>query len=185
LVAVAVPQQCRQPSDDALHGQRRLREAFLYAFDLIEMDSERKTRVWSGCWPAGTPASCSTSTSWKKGAVVFAAACGMGLEGIVSKRLDAPYRSGRLRDWIKTKNPASPAMLRAREGRAHAGASRCRIPLRASRCDRSRRRGGSADAASAWAWDRGSQTARADAVAGVASRLFGQQIRNPTWTFVE
>jgi bifunctional non-homologous end joining protein LigD len=41
----------------------------------------------------------------------------MGLEGIVSKRLDAPYRSGRSRDWIKTKNPASQAMLRAREGR--------------------------------------------------------------------
>jgi bifunctional non-homologous end joining protein LigD len=41
----------------------------------------------------------------------------MGLEGIVSKRLDAPYRSGRSRDWIKTKNPASPAILRAREGR--------------------------------------------------------------------
>jgi hypothetical protein len=41
----------------------------------------------------------------------------MGLEGIVSKRLDAPYRSGRSGDWIKTKNPDSPAMQRVREGR--------------------------------------------------------------------
>jgi ATP-dependent DNA ligase len=39
----------------------------------------------------------------------------MGLEGIVSKRLAAPYRSGPSRDWIKVKNPDSPAMLRARE----------------------------------------------------------------------
>jgi hypothetical protein len=28
----------------------------------------------------------------------------MGLEGVVSKRLDAPYRSGRSGDWIKVKN---------------------------------------------------------------------------------
>jgi ATP-dependent DNA ligase len=27
----------------------------------------------------------------------------MGLEGIVSKRLTAPYRSGPSRDWIKVK----------------------------------------------------------------------------------
>jgi bifunctional non-homologous end joining protein LigD len=39
----------------------------------------------------------------------------MGLEGIVSKRLTAPYRSGRSRDWLKVKNPDSPAMIRARE----------------------------------------------------------------------
>ena len=39
----------------------------------------------------------------------------MGLEGIVSKRLDKPYRSGRSGDWIKTKNPDSPAMQRHRQ----------------------------------------------------------------------
>jgi ATP-dependent DNA ligase len=41
----------------------------------------------------------------------------MGLEGIVSKRLTAPYRSGPSRDWIKVKNLDSPAMVRHREGR--------------------------------------------------------------------
>ena len=30
-------------------------------------------------------------------------ACQLGLEGIVSKRADAPYRSGRGKDWLKTK----------------------------------------------------------------------------------
>jgi hypothetical protein len=34
----------------------------------------------------------------------------MGLEGIVSKRTDAPYRS-----WLKSKNPASAAVRRERE----------------------------------------------------------------------
>jgi ATP-dependent DNA ligase len=39
----------------------------------------------------------------------------LGLEGIVSKRLSAPYRSGPSRDWLKVKNPDSPAMIRSRE----------------------------------------------------------------------
>lgn len=34
---------------------------------------------------------------------VYESACKMGLEGIVSKRLDAPYRSGRSGSWLKTK----------------------------------------------------------------------------------
>jgi ATP-dependent DNA ligase len=34
-----------------------------------------------------------------------------GLEGIVSKRLGSPYRSGRSRDWIKMKNPNVPLRL--------------------------------------------------------------------------
>jgi len=29
----------------------------------------------------------------------------MGLEGIVSKRIDAPYRSGLSKTWVKSKNP--------------------------------------------------------------------------------
>jgi hypothetical protein len=49
------------------------------------------------------------------GAAIFRQACAMGLEGIVSKRLSAPYRSGPSRDWLKIKNPDSPAMVRARE----------------------------------------------------------------------
>jgi bifunctional non-homologous end joining protein LigD len=38
------------------------------------------------------------------GAEVLAAARLMGLEGIVSKRAKAPYRSGPSRNWLKTKN---------------------------------------------------------------------------------
>jgi len=35
----------------------------------------------------------------------------MGLEGIVSKRRDRPYRSGRSAEWIKVKSPAAPALV--------------------------------------------------------------------------
>jgi bifunctional non-homologous end joining protein LigD len=50
------------------------------------------------------------------GPLVFEHACKLGLEGIVSKRRDLAYRSGRCRAWIKIKNPASPAMLRIEDG---------------------------------------------------------------------
>src|SRR5262249_17979628 len=38
-----------------------------------------------------------------EGEIVLENACRLSLEGIVSKRGDAPYRSGRNRDWIKSK----------------------------------------------------------------------------------
>lgn len=37
------------------------------------------------------------------GAALLAHACRLGLEGIVSKKSDAPYRSGRGSDWVKSK----------------------------------------------------------------------------------
>jgi ATP-dependent DNA ligase len=39
----------------------------------------------------------------------------LGFEGIVSKRLGSPYRSGRSRHWIKTKNPQHPVKREAEE----------------------------------------------------------------------
>jgi len=47
---------------------------------------------------------------------MFAAVCDLGLEGIVSKKLDAPYRSGPSKAWIKVKNPKAPAATRVLEG---------------------------------------------------------------------
>jgi len=37
------------------------------------------------------------------GSAVFDEACDLRLEGVVSKRVDAPYRSGRSHDWVKVK----------------------------------------------------------------------------------
>jgi bifunctional non-homologous end joining protein LigD len=50
------------------------------------------------------------------GEIIFKHACKLGLEGIVSKRRDLPYRSRRVKSWIKIKNPASPAVLRIADG---------------------------------------------------------------------
>jgi ATP-dependent DNA ligase len=41
----------------------------------------------------------------EEGEVVFAKACELGLEGIVSTREGSLYRSGKSRNWLKTKNP--------------------------------------------------------------------------------
>ena len=49
------------------------------------------------------------------GPTVFAHACKMGLEGIVSKRKDSMYRSGRSPDWLKMKNLAAPGGEREAE----------------------------------------------------------------------
>jgi bifunctional non-homologous end joining protein LigD len=46
------------------------------------------------------------------GAIVFREACKLGCEGIVSKRLGLPYRSGRFAHWV---NPKSPAVRREAE----------------------------------------------------------------------
>jgi bifunctional non-homologous end joining protein LigD len=36
---------------------------------------------------------------------MFRHACRLGLEGIVSKRVDSRYKSGRCLSWVKVKNP--------------------------------------------------------------------------------
>jgi bifunctional non-homologous end joining protein LigD len=110
-------------SFDALHHRGTVSEAMLYAFDLLELDGDdlrdmpledRKKRLARllGKRQIGIVLSAHTGDD---GAAIFQQACKLGLEGIVSKRLSAPYRSGPSRDWIKVKNPDSPAMIRARE----------------------------------------------------------------------
>lgn len=50
------------------------------------------------------------------GPTIFEHACKLGHEGIVAKRRDLPYESGRSRRWLKIKNPDSPAMKRVEDG---------------------------------------------------------------------
>jgi len=46
---------------------------------------------------------------------LFRKACEFGFEGLVSKRRDRPYQSGRPKHWIKVKNRRHPAMERVAE----------------------------------------------------------------------
>jgi bifunctional non-homologous end joining protein LigD len=39
----------------------------------------------------------------RNGAKMFKAVCKLGLEGIVPKKLDAPYKSGLSKAWLKQK----------------------------------------------------------------------------------
>ena len=43
------------------------------------------------------------------GPELFRHACLMGLEGLVSKLRDRPYRQGRSPNWVKVKNRSHPA----------------------------------------------------------------------------
>jgi bifunctional non-homologous end joining protein LigD len=108
---------------DALHRRGTVTEAMLYAFDLLELDGqdfrplslgERKAKLAKLLARAPIGIAYNEHTD-DDGAAVSRHACKMGLEGIVSKRLTAPYRSGPSRDWLKVKNPDSSAMRRARE----------------------------------------------------------------------
>jgi bifunctional non-homologous end joining protein LigD len=101
-------------------GRRR----FLYAVDLLELDGEnlrqeqlerRKARLELLLARAGSGLHFVEHVDID-GGTVFEHACHMGLEGIVSSGGIFPYRSGRSKNWIKVKNPASPAMLRLQDG---------------------------------------------------------------------
>jgi bifunctional non-homologous end joining protein LigD len=104
-----------------LHRRGVVTEAMLYAFDLLEFggedlrpfplsDRKRLLAKLVGRRSLGIVLSEHTDVD------IFRQVCQMGLEGVVSKRLSSPYRSGRSTDWLKIKNPDSPAMVRVREG---------------------------------------------------------------------
>jgi bifunctional non-homologous end joining protein LigD len=97
---------------------------FLYAFDLIELNGDdlrrdplvvRKATLASVLAKARVGIRYNEHLEFDDGEAVFHHACRMGLEGIVSKRKDSTYRSGRSPDWLKMKNPACEAVRREAE----------------------------------------------------------------------
>ncbi|MFZ5676902.1 MAG: DNA ligase D [Pseudomonadota bacterium] len=56
-----------------------------------------------GAAPSSLPLRYSAHMDEGDSRTIFAHACQMGLEGLISKRADAPYRSGRSESWIKSK----------------------------------------------------------------------------------
>ena len=105
-------------------GRPAKREVFLYAFDLLELDgSDLRRESWSDRrWKlarllrgAGHGVQLSDHMDSTDGDAAFRHACAMGLEGIVAKRRDKPYQSGRSPHWIKIKNPDAPTAMRVIE----------------------------------------------------------------------
>ena len=106
----------------AVFSRQGSRETFLYAFDLLELDGrDLRNEPWARRRDALVQLLAEADPGIRlcehiedvDGAVVFRQACVMGLEGIVAKRRDSRYRSGRCREWIKIKNPAHAAIERA------------------------------------------------------------------------
>jgi len=111
------------PSFERILYRRHDASAFLYAFDLIEFNGDdlrreplevRKATLASVVAKAAPGVRLNEHIE-ADGPTVFVHACKMGLEGIVSKRKDSRYTSGRSTDWLKSKNPASEAVRRERE----------------------------------------------------------------------
>jgi bifunctional non-homologous end joining protein LigD len=110
-------------SFDRIRYRRHDGDAFLYAFDLIELNGDdlrrdplevRKATLASIVTKA-SPGIRFNEHMEGDGSTVFAHACKLGLEGVVSKRKDSAYRSGRSADWLKVKNPDAPAVTREAE----------------------------------------------------------------------
>jgi len=96
--------------------------AVLCAFDLIELDGEDLRRVpierkhkLARLVRTPRPGIVVNEHYDGDGEIVFKYCCKLGCEGIVSKRLGSPYRSGRCAHWVKVKNPKAPAMKREAE----------------------------------------------------------------------
>jgi bifunctional non-homologous end joining protein LigD len=99
-----------QLQEDLKNGRS---DRFVYfVFDLLHRDgenlvalplAERKAEL-QRLVPGAPKGPIRLSESFEeRGPVLLKHACQLGLEGIISKRANAPYRSGRGGDWIKTK----------------------------------------------------------------------------------
>lgn len=109
------------PDFNALHSRRQDEEVQLYAFDILALNGEdlralplslRKTNLAQLLARRPDGIFVAPFEQGEIGPDLFRAACNMGLEGLVSKRRDRPYRAGRSPDWVKVQNRKHPAMER-------------------------------------------------------------------------
>ena len=107
---------------DALHSRVNDAAATALAFDILMHNgddvrrqpfTERKAMLRKVLQRTRRGIQCVEHT---EGVETFRAVCKLGLEGIVSKKLNAPYKSGPSKAWLKIKNPNAPAATRAVDG---------------------------------------------------------------------
>ena len=106
---------------NALHSRQHDEEVQLYAFDILALDGEdlrglplslRKTNLARLLARRPDGIFVAPYEAGEIGPDLFRKCCEFGLEGLVSKRADRPYRGGRSPDWVKVKNRKHPAMSR-------------------------------------------------------------------------
>jgi bifunctional non-homologous end joining protein LigD len=109
---------------NALHSGKFNHEVQLYAFDVLAMDGDDlrplplSMRKASLAKPLHRRPDGIFTGSFEQGEIgpdLFRHACMRGLEGLVSKRADRPYRSGRSKHWVKVKNRSHPAIERVKD----------------------------------------------------------------------
>jgi bifunctional non-homologous end joining protein LigD len=107
---------------EELRRREASQTAILYAFDLIEHDGEdlrnlpfldRKAALARQLRNIKVGILLNEHIV-EDGLTVFAHACRLGAEGIVSTKVNGAYLSGPCRVWIKVRNPASVAVQRER-----------------------------------------------------------------------
>jgi ATP-dependent DNA ligase len=105
----------RRSDFNALHSGKQNEEVHICAFDVLALGGEdlrarplSMRKMNPDRLLRGPPDGIFVSP-FENGAIgpsLFRKACEFGLEGLVSKRSDRPYRAGRSKDWIKVKNRA-------------------------------------------------------------------------------
>ena len=99
-------------------------EVKLYAFDILALEGYdlrslplhlRKTKLARLLARRPEGIFVSDFEQGEIGPDLFLQACKFGLEGMVSKRRDRPYRAGRSPDWIKVKNRSHRSLARVKE----------------------------------------------------------------------
>jgi bifunctional non-homologous end joining protein LigD len=108
-------------SFDRIRYRRHDADVFMWAFDLVELNGDdlrrdplavRKATLERILARPAPGIRFNEHLDEEDGPLVFEHACKLGLEGIVSKRRDSRYTSGRSPHWIKSKNPNAPAVRR-------------------------------------------------------------------------
>jgi bifunctional non-homologous end joining protein LigD len=102
---------------DLIRRHGALASAVHCAFDLLELDGqdfrrepiEERKALLAELLDGSNLSLVLNEHFEEDGAIVY------GCEGIVSKRLGSPYRSGRSAHWVKVKNPKAPAVKREAE----------------------------------------------------------------------
>jgi bifunctional non-homologous end joining protein LigD len=109
---------------NALHSGKHNDEVQLLAFDVLAMDGDdlrnlplsiRKANLARLLARRPDGIFMSEFEQGEIGPDLFRKACEFGLEGLVSKHRDRPYRGGRQKHWIKVKNRGHAAMDRVAE----------------------------------------------------------------------
>ncbi len=109
---------------DGLHSRKHNDEIQFYAFDMLVSDGAdiralplhlRKNNLARLLARRVDGIFISQYEQGEIGPDLFRHACLLGLEGLVSKHRDSPYRAGRSRNWIKVKDRKHPATTRVKE----------------------------------------------------------------------